>query len=82
MVQYVFRSSAGMPLPHPKIPLDVGMLLQEPCQDNYHIEVGDIGDDEVDCMALLRHGAVPHTYNVVYDRDSVQRLTINGGDRQ
>ncbi len=41
----------------------------------------DIGDDEVDSVALLCSSAIPHAYPLVYISGSAQELTPDRGDR-
>ncbi len=41
----------------------------------------DIGDHEVERMAPLCSGTIPHASHVTYNSCSAQGLTIDGGDR-
>ncbi len=53
----------------------------EPCNTEYHILVGNIGNDKVDRVALLCLGAILHVHNLAYDSSSVQLLAIDSGNR-
>ncbi len=68
-------------MPYSSIPLNMRFLLLEPRHAKYHIIVGDIGDDEVDRMAPLCSGAIPHAYHPAYNGGSAQRLAIDLGNR-
>jgi hypothetical protein len=73
--------NAGIQLLYPCIPIDIRILLLVQCHAEYHIKICDIGDDNVDCLVLLRSGAVLQAYCLAYGSCSMQRLAINSGNR-
>ncbi len=67
---------------YPSVPLYIGVLLLEQRHAKYHVIVSYFSNDDVDCMALLRSGAVAHLYNLAYNCSSAQSLNIDCGDQR
>ncbi len=53
------------------------VLLLEPCHAKDPIVVGNIGDNEITCMASLCSGAIAHPYHLPYDHGSTQQFAID-----
>jgi hypothetical protein len=81
MDQSVLPSGASTPMPYPSIPLDIRVLLLEQRHAKNHVIMEDISDDQVDRVALLRSGTIPHAYHSAYDCCIAQRLATDCGDR-
>ncbi len=78
----VLHFSVGTLVPYPSIPVDIVVLLMEPClAEDYNI-AGNICDYKVNCMALLCSCGITYLYHMSYDRGSAQRLTIDCSDKR
>ncbi len=82
MDQSVLGFSAGMPVPCPSIPVDIGALLLEQGHAEDNNVVGNIVDDEVNCMAPLRSSTIADLYYLLYDCSSAQWFTIDCSNRR
>ncbi len=49
-----------MSVPYRTIPVDIEVLLLEPCHAVDNFVVSDIGNNKVNCMTLLHSGAILH----------------------
>jgi hypothetical protein len=82
MDQSVLCFGKGTPVPYPNISVDIRVLLLEPYHTRDSIIVGNVGNDVVNCMALLHSGVPTHLYHLPYNCSSAQRFTTDRGDRQ
>ncbi len=69
-------------MPNACVPANIWVLLLQPGHHQDDVVAGIIGNDKVDRMASLDASAVKHALYILYDGRSIQRRTIDCGNRE